>query len=111
MNAPHSVIADSSSGEETLSRLRKFYVTMRSEDRDAFLLITEAQLYAVRFRAKLAALFRRVHNEIAASLRHLRDQICFSDLAPAPHLALISLAANHGLMLYYLINRMMRASS
>lgn len=99
----HAIIVDSASAEQTLSRLREFFVTMRSQDKDAFLLITEAQLYAVRntrFRPKLAGLFRRVHEELVSSLQHLHDQTGFPHPVPANLLALIALALSQGLMLY-----------
>ena len=103
----HAIIIDSPSGEETLDRLRNFYITMRSQDRDAFLLITEAQLYAVRnvrFRAKLASIFRRVHDELAASLQHLHQQSGIADPVSAELLAYIGLALAQGLILYSMMD-------
>jgi AcrR family transcriptional regulator len=103
----HAIITDSSSGEETLDRLRKFYITMRSQDKDAFLLITEAQLYAirnVRFRAKLASIFRKVHDELTASIEHLHQQCGGDNPIPPAILAYSALALAQGLMLYSMMD-------
>ena len=103
----HSIIIGSTSEEETLKRLREFFITMRSQDKDAFLLVTEAQLYAVRtprFRPKLAGLFRQVHVELTTSLQHLHDQTGFLNPVPAPLLAFIALALSQGLLLFSMMD-------
>ena len=103
----HSIISGSSSAEETLRRLREFYILIRSQDKTAYLLITEAQLYAIRntrFRSKLTNLFRGVHQKLVLSLQQLNGQTGLHEPVPPPVLALTALALSQGLMLYSMMD-------
>ena len=103
----HSIISGSSSAEETLRRLREFYILIRSQDKTAYLLITEAQLYAIRntrFRSKLTALFREVHQNLVLSLQQLNEQTGLHEPVSPPVLALTALALSQGLMLYSMMD-------
>jgi len=79
----------------------------RSRDKDAFLLVTEAQLHAARntrFRAKLAALFRKIHDELTASIEYLYQQTDIKNSAPADLLAFVALASSQGLVLFSIMD-------
>ncbi len=103
----HRAIGSSESAEESLHNLRKFYVAYTSTDKDAFLLITEAQLYAVRnvrFGKKLNMLFRKVHEELRLSLERFHEQTRHKEPVPADQLILIGFSLGHGLALYNLMD-------
>ncbi len=102
------IISASSSAKETLHHLRKFYIRVRAQDSYAWLLITEAQLYAARntrFRARLAALFQEVLTGLTASLHQLSEQTGTEGTVAPSLLALIGMALSQGLMLYNLLDR------
>jgi AcrR family transcriptional regulator len=103
----HKVIDTSSSADEMLGNLRKFFVSYGSADKDAFLLITEAQLYAVRnprFGNRLNALFRKVHDELIRSVEHFREQLRDKNPISAGQMVLIGFALGHGLALHNLMD-------
>jgi AcrR family transcriptional regulator len=101
------VAFETARSEELVSAFRKYYTTFGKMDKDAFLLITEAQLYAVRnakFRSKLNMLFKQMHDELKAPLEALRSTAASrKDLAPEL-VALIGLSLSHGLTLYNLLD-------
>jgi AcrR family transcriptional regulator len=101
------ILAGTSSAEETLGNLRKFYGAISDRDRDAHLLIAEAQLYAARnsqFRNKLNALFRQIHEELKTLLQRFQEQTGHRDPVAADQLALIGISLGHGLTIHNLID-------
>ena len=101
------ILAASSSAEETLLNLRKFYAAISDRDRDAHLLIAEAQLYAARnaqFRNKLNALFRQIHEELRTLLQLFQEQTGHPDPVAADQLALIAISLGQGLTLRNLVD-------
>ncbi|MBB6147341.1 AcrR family transcriptional regulator [Silvibacterium bohemicum] len=103
----HESITASSSAKESLENLRKFYAPFGSTEKDAFLLITEAYLYAVRnvrFGKKLSTLFRKVHDELKLSLERFHEQTRYKNPIPADQLILIGFSLGHGLALYNLMD-------
>jgi len=103
----HHLIAASNSAEETLTNLRAAYSCYTGTDRDAFLLLTEAQLYGVRnprFGKKLRALLGSIHNELIASIKIFHEKMKDKDSASAEQLVLIGFAFSHGMTLHNLID-------
>ena len=103
----HELVAASTSAEETLQNLRRAYSCYTGADRDAFLLLTEAQLYAMRnprFGKKLCALLGSVHDELIASIEIARSKMKSKDSVSAEQLVLIGFAFSHGMMLHSLMN-------
>lgn len=103
----HALIAATHSVEETLQNLRVAYSCYTGADRDAFLLLTEAQLYALRnprFGKKLSALFGMIHDDLTASIEHLLEQMGVKDSAFAEKLVLIGFAFSHGMTLHSLMD-------
>jgi AcrR family transcriptional regulator len=103
----HKQIAASNSAEETLQNLRAAYSCYTGTDNDTFLLLTEAQLYAMRnprFGKKLNALFGMIHDDLVASIEHLLAQMGHKDPAFAEKLVLIGFAFSHGMMLNSLVD-------
>jgi AcrR family transcriptional regulator len=101
------IVSASSSAEETLLGLRKFYGVVKERDKDAHLLIAEAYLYAARngqFKSKLSALFREVHEELKSVVERFQSQAGIKDGVPADQLVLIAIALNHGLLMHHLMD-------
>jgi AcrR family transcriptional regulator len=103
----HNLIAASNSAGETLQNLRAAYSCYTGTDRDAFLLLTEAQLYAMRnprFGKKLIALLGMIHDDLTVSIEHFLEQMGCTDTAYAEKLVLIGFAFSHGMMLHSLMD-------
>ncbi len=103
----HKLIASAKSVEETLQNLRAAYSCYTGADKDAFLLLTEAQLYALRnprFGKKLSAIFGMIHDDLTTSIRHLLEQMGIKNPSFAERLTLIGFAFSHGLTLYSLMD-------
>jgi TetR/AcrR family transcriptional regulator, transcriptional repressor of aconitase len=101
------LLAASQSAEETLKNLRAAYTYFTGADKDAFLLLTEAQLYALRnprFGKKLSSLFSAIHDELIASVKKFQENIKSKDSVGAERLVLIGFALSHGLTLYNLMD-------
>lgn len=103
----HELIAASHSTEETLQNLRAAYSCYRGADRDAFLLLTEAQLYAMRnsrFGKKLSVLLGSIHDELIASIEKVQKNLKSKDSISAEQLVLIGFAFSHGMTLHSLMD-------
>jgi len=103
----HETMAASQSPEETQKNLRAAYVCYTGKDKETFLLLTEAQLYALRnprFGKKLTALFNAIYDELIQAVAHFQKQTKYSDTASAAQLVLIGFALSHGLILYNLLS-------
>jgi len=103
----HELIAASKCSEETLQNLRIAYSCYSGADRDAFLLLTEAQLYAMRnprFGKKLSALLGSVHDELIASIKKVQKMMKSQDSVSAEQLVLIGFAFCHGMTLHSLMD-------
>jgi AcrR family transcriptional regulator len=103
----HETMEASQSPEETQKNLRVAYTCYTGKDKETFLLLTEAQLYALRnprFGKKLAALFDAVYDELVRSVEHFQAQNKYADTTSAVQLVLIGFALGHGLVLYNLLN-------
>jgi AcrR family transcriptional regulator len=103
----HELLATSNCAEETLRNLRAAYPRYTGADKDAFLLITEAQLYALRnprFGKKLSALFSTTYDDLTRSVEHFQEQRGCKDAVYAKQLVLIGFALSHGLTLHNLLN-------
>jgi hypothetical protein len=101
------IVSASSSAEETLFGLRKFYGVVKERDKDAALLIAEARLYAARngqFKSKLSALFREVHEELKSVLERFQTEAGIKNGIPADQLVLIAIALNQGLAMHHLMD-------
>ena len=101
------IVSASSSAEETLLGLRKFYGALKERDKDAALLIAEARLYAARngqFKSKLSALFREVHEELKSVLERFQTEAGIKNGIPADQLVLIAIALNQGLAMHHLMD-------
>ena len=100
------IVSASSSAEETLLSLRKFYGALKERDKDAALLIAEARLYAARngqFKSKLSALFREVHEELKSVLERFQTEAGIKNGIPH-QLVLIAIALNQGLAMHHLMD-------
>jgi len=103
----HELVAASKSGEESLQNLRRAYSCYSGADKDAFLLLTEAQLYAMRnprFGKKLCALLGSIHDELIASIKKIQEKTKSSDSISAEQLVLIGFAFSHGMTLHSLMD-------
>lgn len=103
----HELIAASHSAEETLQNLRAAYSCYRGADRDAFLLLTEAQLYAMRnprFGKKLCALLGSISDELIASIEKAQKKMKSKNSVNAEQLVLIGFAFSHGMTLHSLMD-------
>jgi len=103
----HELVAAAKSAEETLQNLRTAYSCYSGADRDAFLLLTEAQLYAMRnprFGKKLCALLGTVFDELTASINKIQEKMKSKDSVSAEQLVLIGFAFSHGLTLHSLMD-------
>lgn len=103
----HSTMAASQSPEETQKNLRAAYACYTGKDKETFLLLTEAQLYALRnprFGKKLTALFDAIYDELVRSVEHFKAQSKYTDTASAVQLVLIGFALSHGLIMYNLLS-------
>lgn len=103
----HDIMAASQLPEEMQKNLRAAYVCYTGQDKETFLLLTEAQLYALRnprFGKKLTALFSAIYNELIQSVEHFQKQTKHTDTASAVQLVLIGFALSHGLILYNLLS-------
>jgi AcrR family transcriptional regulator len=101
------IAAQRASPAETVSRLRAYFANFGNADRDAALLMAEAQLYAIRtprFRSRLAALFHRQYEQLLELVMAVYRQLPTADRAPAQHAALISVALLQGLTLRNLVD-------
>lgn len=101
------LIAASNSIEETLQNLRSSYSSYTGADKNAYLLLTEAQLYGLRnprFGQKLRALFAIIHDELKASIEHLLKLMGCNNSAFAEKLVFIGFAFFHGTMLHSLMD-------
>jgi AcrR family transcriptional regulator len=101
------IVSASSSAEETLFGLRKFYGAVKEGDKDTHLLIAEARLYAARngqFKSKLSALFREVHEELMSVVKRLQTGATIKNGIAADQLVLIAIALYHGLMMHHLMD-------
>jgi len=103
----HQLVAASTSADETLQNLRKAYSCYSGTDRDAFLLLTEAQLYAMRnpsFGKKLSMLLGLIHNELTASIASIKEQMKSTDPVSAEQLVFMGFAFSHGMTLHSLMD-------
>ena len=103
----HELVAVSKSGEETFQNLRLAYSRCTGADKDAFLLLTEAQLYAMRnprFGKKLSALLGSIHDELIASIKKVQEKVKSKDSVSAEQLVLIGFAFSHGMTLHSLMD-------
>ena len=103
----HELIAASNSIEETLQNLRTAYSCCTGADKDAFLLLTEAQLYAMRnprFGKKLSALFGSIYDELITSIKNLQEMMRSRGPVSAEQLVLIGFAFSHGMTLHSLMD-------
>jgi AcrR family transcriptional regulator len=101
------MIAASNSAEENLQNLRQAYSCYSGADKDAFLLLTEAQLYAMRnprFGKKLSALLGAIHDELIASIENFQKKIQSKHPISAEQLVLIGFAFSHGMTLHGLVD-------
>jgi AcrR family transcriptional regulator len=101
------LITASDSADETLKNLRAAYSCYTGTDKDAFLLLTEAQLYGVRnprFGKKLSALLGSIHDELIASIEEIQKRMKSKDTVSAEQLVLIGFAFSHGMTLHSLID-------
>ncbi|HEX6496374.1 MAG TPA: helix-turn-helix domain-containing protein [Acidobacteriaceae bacterium] len=83
-------------------RLRKSFATFGNSDREACLVIAEAQLYAIRnsrFRERLAALFRAQHQQIVALVTRFFEQLPQRARISPRQAAFIAVASLQGLTL------------
>jgi AcrR family transcriptional regulator len=93
--------------EEKLQNLRTVYPRYTGSDRDTFLLITEAQMYALRnprFGKKLRALFSTIYDDLIQSVERLQEQMGCKDPVYAKQLVLIGFGLSHGLILHNLMD-------
>jgi AcrR family transcriptional regulator len=93
--------------EETLQNLRAVYPSYTGSDKDTFLLITEAQMYALRnprFGKKLRALFSVVYDDLIQSVERLQERMGCKDPIYAKQLVLIGFGLSHGLSLHNLMD-------
>jgi len=103
----HQLFARPLPAEETRKNLRAAYAYCSGADKDAFLLLTEAQLYALRnpsFGKKLRALFGAIHDNLLRSSEHFQKQMGCEDPALARKLVLVGFALSHGLTLHNLMD-------
>ena len=103
----HELIAASHSAKETLQNLRAAYSCYRGAERDAFLLLTEAQLYAMRnarFGKKLSTLLGSIHDELIASIKKVQATMKSKNTVSAEQLVLIGFAFSHGMTLHSLMD-------
>jgi AcrR family transcriptional regulator len=102
-----NAITMQASPHEILSRLRDSFVKFGNPDRNAALLIAEAQLYAIRnprFRSRLAALFQQQYDQFARLVGSLFAQLPPAERPLAGHAALIAIALRQGLTLRNLVD-------
>jgi len=102
-----AVLAAPEPSEDTQKNLRTAYACYTGKDKEAFLLLTEAQLYALRnprFGKKFTALFEKIYDELIRSVEHFKTQTKYKDSTSAVQLVLIGFALGHGLVLYNLLN-------
>ena len=103
----HKLVAASKTGEESLQNLRRAYSCYSGADRDAFLLLTEAQLYAMRnprFGKKLCVLLGSIHDELTTSIKKIQEKMKSKDTISAEQLVLIGFAFSHGMTLHSLMD-------
>lgn len=103
----HEAMTTPQATKETQQSLRAALARYTGEDKEAFLLLTEAQLYSMRnprFGKKLNALFGSIYDELTESLAHLQGHIKHKDSANAKQLVLIGFALSHGLILHNLMD-------
>lgn len=103
----NELLAASKSNHETLESLRAAYVRYTGTDKDAFLLLTEAQLYALRnprFGKKLSSLFSAIHNQLINSVEHFQQKLGHKNPCSAEMLVLIGFALSHGMTLHNLMD-------
>lgn len=103
----HETMGASQSPEATHRNLRVAYAGYTGQDKKTFLLLTEAQLYALRnprFGEKLASLFDTVYDELIQSVDRFKAETQCTDAASAVQLVLIGFALGHGLVLYNLLS-------
>jgi hypothetical protein len=87
--------------------LRLGCVRYTGADKNAFLLLTEAQLYALRnprFGKKLRTLFGMIQDNLTTSVEHLLEQMGYKDSALAQKLAFIGFAFSYGMTFYSLMD-------
>lgn len=93
--------------KDTLSAFRNYYTRLGKIDKDGVLLITEAQLYAVRhtkFRSKLNALFAEMQESLRRSLEKFQKETGLGGRIDPDLLAFTGIALSHGLILHNLMD-------
>jgi hypothetical protein len=86
--------------------LRAACACYTGSDKETYLLLTEAQLYAVRnprFGKKLSALFGAIYDGLLGPIEYFQKQTGYSDTS-AKQLVLIGFALSHGLILHNLMD-------
>lgn len=92
--------------EEMQKNLRTACACYTGSDRETYLLLTEAQLYAVRnprFGKKLSVLFGAIYDGLIAPIEYFQKQTGYKDTS-ARQLVLIGFALSHGLILHNLMD-------
>jgi AcrR family transcriptional regulator len=105
----HKMMMDASlSPDEMQKSLRAACACYTGSDKETYLLLTEAQLYAVRnprFGKKLSALFGAIYDGLLSPIEYFQKQTGFNDTS-ARQLVLIGFALSHGLILHNLMDPM-----
>ena len=92
--------------EEMQQNLRAACACYTGSDRETYLLLTEAQLYAVRnprFGKKLSVLFGAIYDGLIGPIEYFQKQTKYKDTS-ARQLVLIGFALSHGLILHNLMD-------
>jgi AcrR family transcriptional regulator len=99
-------IPQSSSPDETQKSLRAACTCYTGSDKETYLLLTEAQLYALRnprFGKKLSALLGTIYDDLTQIVEHFQKQTGYN-FTSARQLVLIGFALSHGLILHNLMD-------
>lgn len=103
----HATLKVAQAPEETLKHLGDAYSYYSGADKDAFLLLTEAQLFALRnprFGKKLNALFDGIYSDLIDAVNSFQQQLGIEDPEFAQRMVLIGFALSHGFALHNLMN-------
>jgi AcrR family transcriptional regulator len=102
----HKMMDAPLSPEEMQKNLRAACACYTGSDKETYLLLTEAQLYAVRnprFGKKLSSLFGAIYDGLLGPIEYFQKQTGYNDTS-ARQLVLIGFALSHGLILHNLMD-------
>jgi AcrR family transcriptional regulator len=103
----HGTLNAAHTPEETLTNLSAAYSFYSGADKDAFLLLTEAQLYSLRnprFGKKLNALFQGIYNSLIGTISQFQQQLGVNSPDFAERMVLLGFALVHGMTLHNLMD-------